>query len=96
MNSICIPEGSVEVEPQRDHGIVVDSAQAQMESAARASSGSSELLIRDPEVPALVDGMYQRFPDLQPFTDMPKWVCKQKPLCGKREDTCMVCVIIKD
>lgn len=96
MNSICIPEGSVEVESQRDHGIVVDSAQAETESAARAASGSSELLIRDPEVPALVDGMYQRFPDLQPFTDMPKWVCKQKPLCGKREDTCMVCVIIKD
>jgi hypothetical protein len=61
MNSICIPEGGVEVETQRDHGIVMDSAQAQTESAARAASGSSELLIRDPEVPALVDGMYSAF-----------------------------------
>jgi hypothetical protein len=62
VNSICIPEGSVvEVEPQRDHGIAMDSALPQTESAARTASGSSELLIRDPEVPALVDGMYSAF-----------------------------------
>lgn len=58
VNPICIPEGSVQVEPQRDHGIVMDSALAQRKSAARAASRSSELLIREPEVPALVDGMY--------------------------------------
>jgi hypothetical protein len=62
VNSICIPEGSVEVEPQRDHGIAMDSALPQTESAARAASGSSELLIRDPEVPTLVDGMHSAFP----------------------------------
>jgi hypothetical protein len=61
VNSICIPEGSVEVEPQRDHGIAMDSALPQTESAARTASGSSELLIRDPEVPALVDGMHSAF-----------------------------------
>jgi hypothetical protein len=61
VNPICIPEGSVQVEPQRDHGIVMDSALAQRESAARAASRSSELLIREPEVPALVDGMYSAF-----------------------------------
>ncbi|KAH1414710.1 hypothetical protein KXX64_007564 [Aspergillus fumigatus] len=55
VNPICIPEGSVQVEPQRDHGIVMDSALAQRKSAARAASRSSELLIREPEVPALVD-----------------------------------------
>jgi hypothetical protein len=57
LNSICIPDGSMEVEPQRNHGIVMGSALAQTESAAGAASGSSELLIREPEVPALVDGM---------------------------------------
>jgi hypothetical protein len=57
VNSICIPEGSKEVEPQRHHGIVMDSAVAKTEGAAGAASGSSELLIREPEVPALVDGM---------------------------------------
>jgi hypothetical protein len=61
VNSICDPERSVEVEPQRDHGITMDSALPQTESAARAASGSSELLIRDPEVAALVDGMYSAF-----------------------------------
>ncbi|KAB8079436.1 hypothetical protein BDV29DRAFT_164419 [Aspergillus leporis] len=61
VNSICIPEGSMEVEPQRDDGIAMDSALPQTESAARAASGSSELLIRGPEVPALVDGMYSAF-----------------------------------
>ncbi|RHZ44852.1 uncharacterized protein CDV56_103896 [Aspergillus thermomutatus] len=55
VNSISIPEGSVELEPQRHHGIVMDSALAQTESAAGAASGSSELLIQEPEVPALVD-----------------------------------------
>jgi hypothetical protein len=58
--STCIPEGSVEVEPQRDHGLMA-SVLAQTESTARAASGSSELLIRDPEVPALLDGMYSDF-----------------------------------
>jgi hypothetical protein len=61
MNSICTPEKSVEVEAQRDHGIFMDSAQAQTESVAGAASGSSELLIREPERPALVDGMYSAF-----------------------------------
>lgn len=61
VNCICIREGNVEVEPQRDHGIEVDSALPQTESAVRTASGSSELLIRDPEVPALVDGMYSAF-----------------------------------
>jgi hypothetical protein len=61
MNSICISEGSVEVEPQRDRDIVMDSALAQTESTARATSSSSDLLIREPEVPALVDGMYSAF-----------------------------------
>jgi hypothetical protein len=46
VNSICIRAGSVEVEPQRDHGIVMASAVAQSESAARTAFGSSELLIR--------------------------------------------------
>jgi hypothetical protein len=41
----------VEVEPQRDHGIVMDNALVHMESAARAAPGSPELLIREPEVP---------------------------------------------
>jgi hypothetical protein len=61
MNSICTPDKSVEVETQRDHGIVMDSAHAQTESVAGAASGSSELLIREPERPALVDGMYSTF-----------------------------------
>jgi hypothetical protein len=60
-SSICIPEGSVDVEPQRDYSIAMDSALPQTESAARAVSGSSELHIRNPEVPALVDGMYSAF-----------------------------------
>jgi hypothetical protein len=61
VNSICVPEGSVEVKPQTDHGIVMDSALPQTESASRPASRSSELLIREPEVPALVDGMYIAF-----------------------------------
>jgi hypothetical protein len=61
VNSICIPEGSVEIETQTDHGIVMDSALPQMESAARTASRSSGLLIREPEVPTLVDGMYIAF-----------------------------------
>ncbi|KAF4213895.1 hypothetical protein CNMCM5878_009885 [Aspergillus fumigatiaffinis] len=55
VNPICVPEGSVEVKPQTDHGIVMDSALPQTESAARPASRSPELLIREPEVPALVD-----------------------------------------
>jgi hypothetical protein len=61
VNSICIPEGSVEIETQTDHGIVMDSALPQTESAARPASRSSGLLIREPEVPTLVDGMYIAF-----------------------------------
>jgi hypothetical protein len=60
-NSICIPEESVEIEPQTDHGIVIDSTLPQTESAARPASRSSELLIREPEGPAVVDGMYIAF-----------------------------------
>ncbi|KAF4222379.1 hypothetical protein CNMCM5878_005661 [Aspergillus fumigatiaffinis] len=56
VNSTCIPEGSMEAEPQRDHGIVMDSVLPQTEGAARATPRSSDLLIREPEVPALVDG----------------------------------------
>jgi hypothetical protein len=59
--STCIPEGSMEAEPQRDHGIVMGSSLPQTESAARAASGSSELLIRKPGGAALVDGMYSAF-----------------------------------
>jgi hypothetical protein len=62
VNSICTPEGNVEIKPQRDHGIVMASALAQAESAARAGSSSSDFLIRDPEVPALLDGMHSAFP----------------------------------
>jgi hypothetical protein len=72
VNFTCISERSVEVEPQRDRRIVMDSALAQTESTASATSSSSELLIRDPEVPALVDGMYSAFLNLQPYTDMSK------------------------
>jgi hypothetical protein len=61
VNSICISQGRVEVQPQMDHGIIMANAMAQTESAARAASDSSELLIRDPEVPALLDGMYSAF-----------------------------------
>ncbi|KAF7177666.1 hypothetical protein CNMCM7691_006027 [Aspergillus felis] len=45
VNSICIREGSVEVEPQRDHGIVMGSALTQTESAARPASGSTPALV---------------------------------------------------
>jgi hypothetical protein len=62
LNSICIPKESVEVEPQRDHAVVMGSALSQTQSAAGAASGSSELLIREPGGPALVDGMYSAFP----------------------------------
>jgi hypothetical protein len=61
LNSVCIPEGSVEVEAQTDHGIVIDSAPPQTESSSMPASRSFELLIREPEVPALVDGTYIAF-----------------------------------
>jgi hypothetical protein len=84
VNSICIPEGSVEVEPQRDRDIAMDRALPQTESAARAASGSSDLLIRDPKVPALVDGMYSAFLTCRRLL-IRQSECANRDLCTGRE-----------
>ncbi|KAF7594893.1 hypothetical protein BBP40_007927 [Aspergillus hancockii] len=66
VNPTCIPEESVDVaKPQRDQGNVMDSALAQTVGAARAASGSPELPIQEPEVPARVEVSVQ--------TDTPLW-----------------------